>query len=235
MHTHVPTSPPSWASLPSSFSHPSRSSQSTKPISLCYAAASHQPTILHSVVYICRCYSHYAPALPPHLMSSSPFSMSISLLGDLFLNQALQVILMPMVFCHNLRNTALTLQNLTFHPEPSLIPALLKGSWTSSTHWGSCIFNPLSSDPRLQVHLTLCHTERNGYLVSAGGWVLPPNSNSELMVTTYWDRLSPLGSYESEHPFQSWKWLAKQNSLWNIVFLHNKEMNMHLLKLGPLL
>ena len=53
IHTHVPISPPSWASLPSSLSHPSRSSQSTELISLCYAAASHQPTILHSLVYIC--------------------------------------------------------------------------------------------------------------------------------------------------------------------------------------
>ena len=46
MHTHVPISPPSWASLPSSLSHPSRSSQSTEPISLCYDAASHQSTII---------------------------------------------------------------------------------------------------------------------------------------------------------------------------------------------
>ena len=73
MHTHVPISPPSWASLPSSLSHPSRPLQSTKPISLCYAAAS------HSVVYICWCYSHFAPASPSHPMSSSPFSMSVSL------------------------------------------------------------------------------------------------------------------------------------------------------------
>ena len=76
MHTHVPIYPPSWASFPSSLSQPSRSSQSTEPISLCYAAASHQPTALHSVVYICRCYSHFAPASPSHPMSSSPFSMS---------------------------------------------------------------------------------------------------------------------------------------------------------------
>ena len=68
MHTHVPISPPSWASLPSSLSHPSRSSQSTELISLCYAAASHQPTILHLVVYICQCYSHFA--LPPHVLKS---------------------------------------------------------------------------------------------------------------------------------------------------------------------
>ena len=35
--------------------------------------------ILRSVVYICRCYSHFAPAFPSHPMSSSPFSMSTSL------------------------------------------------------------------------------------------------------------------------------------------------------------
>ena len=79
MHTHVPISPPSWASLPSSLSHPSRSSQSTETISLCCAAASHQPTTLHSVVYMCQCYSHFAPASPSHPMSSRPFSMSASL------------------------------------------------------------------------------------------------------------------------------------------------------------
>ena len=61
MHTHVPMSPTSWASLP----WPSRSSQSTEPISLCYAAASHQRTILHSVVYICQCYSHFTQLCPP--------------------------------------------------------------------------------------------------------------------------------------------------------------------------
>ena len=79
MYTHVPLSPPSLASLPSSLSHPSRSSQSTEPVSLCYAAASHQPTILHSVVYICQCYSHFAAASLSHPMSSSPFSVSTSL------------------------------------------------------------------------------------------------------------------------------------------------------------
>ena len=41
----LPLEPPSILPIP-----PSKSSQSTKPISLCYAAASHQPTILHSVV-----------------------------------------------------------------------------------------------------------------------------------------------------------------------------------------
>ena len=37
-YTYIPISPPSWVSLPSSLSHPSRWSQSTKLISLCYAA-----------------------------------------------------------------------------------------------------------------------------------------------------------------------------------------------------
>ena len=41
MHTYVPISPPSWASLPSSLAPPSRSLQSTELIFLCYAAASH--------------------------------------------------------------------------------------------------------------------------------------------------------------------------------------------------
>ena len=41
MYTYIPISPPSWASLPLSLSHPSRLSQSIKMISLCYAAVSH--------------------------------------------------------------------------------------------------------------------------------------------------------------------------------------------------
>ena len=40
-YTYVPISPPSCISLPPSLSHPSRWSQSTKLISLCYVAASH--------------------------------------------------------------------------------------------------------------------------------------------------------------------------------------------------
>ena len=35
--------------------------------------------ILHSVVYICLCYSHFAPASPSPPVSSNPFSMSTSL------------------------------------------------------------------------------------------------------------------------------------------------------------
>ena len=44
-------------SLPPSLSHHSRWSQSTKLISLCYAAASHQLSTLRLVVYICPCHS----------------------------------------------------------------------------------------------------------------------------------------------------------------------------------
>ena len=40
-YTYIPISPPSCVSLPSSLSHPSRWSQSTELIFLCYAAASH--------------------------------------------------------------------------------------------------------------------------------------------------------------------------------------------------
>ena len=40
-YTYTPISPPSCISLPPSVSHPSRWSQSTELISLCYAAASH--------------------------------------------------------------------------------------------------------------------------------------------------------------------------------------------------
>ena len=40
-YTYIPISPPSCISLPPSLSHPSRWSQSTELISLCYAAASH--------------------------------------------------------------------------------------------------------------------------------------------------------------------------------------------------
>ena len=57
---------PSLLDVPSTpTSHPSGSSQSTEPGSLCHAAASHWPPVLPTVVYICQCYllnsSH-----PPH-------------------------------------------------------------------------------------------------------------------------------------------------------------------------
>ena len=57
MYTYIPISPPSYMPLPPSLSHPSRWSQSTELTSLCYAAVSHQLSILHMVVYICQCYS----------------------------------------------------------------------------------------------------------------------------------------------------------------------------------
>ena len=59
-----PISPPSGASLPPSISHPSRSTQSIELIALCQVAASHQPSILHLVVYICQCYSFTSSQLP---------------------------------------------------------------------------------------------------------------------------------------------------------------------------
>ena len=37
-------------------SHPTRSSQSTEPSSVCYSAASHELSSLHLGVHICRCY-----------------------------------------------------------------------------------------------------------------------------------------------------------------------------------
>ena len=60
-------------SLPCSLSHPSRWSQSTELISLCYAVASHQPSILCLVVYICQCYSltlSHLTLTPPHILKS---------------------------------------------------------------------------------------------------------------------------------------------------------------------
>ena len=53
-------------SLPHPPSHPSSSSQSTELSSLCCTAASHQPSILHTVVYMCQCYSLNS-LLPPLL------------------------------------------------------------------------------------------------------------------------------------------------------------------------
>ena len=58
MYTYIPISHPSCVFLPPSLSHPSRWSQSTKLISQCYAAASHQLSILHLVVYISPCHVH---------------------------------------------------------------------------------------------------------------------------------------------------------------------------------
>ena len=61
--------PPSLPSL----SHLSRWSQSTELISLCYAAASHQLSISHLVVYIHPCHSLTLSQLtlpPPHILKS---------------------------------------------------------------------------------------------------------------------------------------------------------------------
>ena len=56
-YTYNPISPPSCFSFPPSLTHPSRWSQSTELISLCYVAASHKLSILHLVVCICPCHS----------------------------------------------------------------------------------------------------------------------------------------------------------------------------------
>ena len=64
---------PSLLRLPPSPSHYSRWSQSTELISLCYAAASHQLSILHLIVCICQCYSLTSSQLPlplPHVLKS---------------------------------------------------------------------------------------------------------------------------------------------------------------------
>ena len=45
-------------------SHPPRSSQSTELSSLCYMVAFHQPSILHTVVYVSMPLSQNAPASP---------------------------------------------------------------------------------------------------------------------------------------------------------------------------
>ena len=71
--TYIPISPPSCASLPPFLSHPSRWSQSTELISLCYVAASHSLSVLHLVVYICPCHSLTSSQLtlpPPHVLKS---------------------------------------------------------------------------------------------------------------------------------------------------------------------
>ena len=52
MHTHIPISLPSCASLPSSISHPSRSSQSIELISLCYAAVKGKKLYLQHKVWV---------------------------------------------------------------------------------------------------------------------------------------------------------------------------------------
>ena len=73
MHMYIPISPPSCVSLPPSLSHSSRWSQSTELISLCQAAASHQLSILHLVVYICQCYSLTSSQLtlpPPRVLKA---------------------------------------------------------------------------------------------------------------------------------------------------------------------
>ena len=73
MHMYIPISPPTCISLPPSLTHPSKWSQNTKLISLCYVAASHQLSILHLVVYIYPCHSLTSSqlTLPPPCVRKS--------------------------------------------------------------------------------------------------------------------------------------------------------------------
>ena len=73
MYAHITISPPSCISLPPSLSHPSRWSQSTELVSLCYVVDSHEQSILRLVVYICQCYSLTSSQLtlpPPCVLKS---------------------------------------------------------------------------------------------------------------------------------------------------------------------
>ena len=74
MHT-PPSSSASLLPLPSS--HPSRSSQGTELSSLCYAAASHKPPILHGSAYtsvlLSLCIQPLFPPLCPQVFSVSAY------------------------------------------------------------------------------------------------------------------------------------------------------------------
>ena len=57
--------------------HPSRSSESSRLGSLCFTATSHQPSVLHMVMYICWCYFLYlSHSFPSCTMPISQFSIS---------------------------------------------------------------------------------------------------------------------------------------------------------------
>ena len=70
MYTHTPSphGPPSQCPF-----HPSRSLQSPELSSLCCAAASHELSVSHTVVYKCQCDSQFVPPSPsllcPHVRS----------------------------------------------------------------------------------------------------------------------------------------------------------------------
>ena len=78
MYTYIPISPLSCVSLPPSLSHPSRWSQSTELIPLCYAAASHQLSSLHLVVCICQCKRPFEPETSNSAMESKKLTSGVS-------------------------------------------------------------------------------------------------------------------------------------------------------------
>ena len=59
--------------------YPSRLSQSTRLSSLCYTTAFHQPSILHTVIYVSKLFSQLVPPSPSLAVSTSSFPTSTSL------------------------------------------------------------------------------------------------------------------------------------------------------------
>ena len=80
VYVHRP--PPSWTSLTPPLSHPSRSPENIELNSLGYPWGSHSLSVWPMVVYICQSQSPNSSHLlfPPHPMSTSLFSASVSLL-----------------------------------------------------------------------------------------------------------------------------------------------------------
>ena len=59
--------------------YPSSLSQSTRLSSLCYTTAFHQPSILHTVIYVSKLFSQLVPPSPSLAVSTSSFPTSTSL------------------------------------------------------------------------------------------------------------------------------------------------------------
>ena len=91
---HIRMSPPSQTSLPPATpSHPSRLSQSTRSSFLCYTAASHQLSVLHTVMYMFQCYS---------LNLSYPL-LSLLCLYSCFANRFISIIFLDSVHIHSVQ------------------------------------------------------------------------------------------------------------------------------------